>query len=306
MWNDTHFTTQIPTRRLDDYLAAQINKAEQVVEIANSNNVDLITHAGDVFDNPRVSFEIVQHVIGVFHKFKAPMLAVVGQHDITGHNIESYKRSPVAVLEQANVLKLLSGSDPIILGDIHVYGCSFGDKIPKPQNKEAYNILVLHGNISYDKNMQSFAGSIDPKQMLSKHKTYDVIHCGDYHYPFYVHAGKRAILNAGSLMRKSISEQDMARTPQVVIWDTNSCKETVVELKVENLQDILDMKETSTLYDSSLNADILAFAQELQSEGASNHNWRTTLRNVLEKNGTSSSVETRLNEIISDCCVRES
>ena len=151
-----------------------------------------------------------------------PVGAIFGQHDISGHNASTFIRSPLHVLESSRRVTML-GEEPEYLdgnGTVAFYGASFGQPIPKPRWEKDFNVLVIHAMIG-DKELWPGQELAKPKGFLRKHPNFDLVLCGDYHYPFQQEYQGRWILNAGCLMRKTIGERDQKLIPGVHLFDTH-------------------------------------------------------------------------------------
>ena len=68
-----------------EYLsAARVETIEKILELAKEENVDVILAAGDLFEYPRPTPEVVAAVAKVLQRSKVPIYAIPGNHDLYG------------------------------------------------------------------------------------------------------------------------------------------------------------------------------------------------------------------------------
>ena len=68
-----------------EYLsAARVETIEKILELAKEENVDVILAAGDLFEYPRPTPEVVTAVAKVLQRSKVPIYAIPGNHDLYG------------------------------------------------------------------------------------------------------------------------------------------------------------------------------------------------------------------------------
>ena len=64
--------------------AARVETIEKILELAKEENVDVILAAGDLFEYPRPTPEVVAAVAKVLQRSKVPIYAIPGNHDLYG------------------------------------------------------------------------------------------------------------------------------------------------------------------------------------------------------------------------------
>jgi predicted phosphodiesterase len=214
---------------------------------------------------------------------------VWGNHDVAGVSALTLPTSPLSVLKSAGVINLLNNepyTPPQTLhqtGNITIYGAGFGEEIPIPKDVIAYNILVIHAMIG---NRQLFPSQEleNPKRFLKQNPGYSLIICGHYHYRFIETFEGRAILNAGALVRESISEFDTNHKPGIVIFDTDTNKAEVIELTFEPVEKVFDLTPTVKRDNTLLNK----FIERLKTGSKSaTSGWKQVLANVIKEKRTS-------------------
>jgi len=178
------------------------------------------------------------------------MLGVLGQHDVSFHSVETFGKAAVGVMEAAEFWVLLSDKPYSLPDGVSIYGAHYGQQVPEPVNAEAFNILVVHASIGSQPLFPGHDLTL-PENFLRRHPKYGLVICGDYHYSFDVELGKRRIINAGCLLRKTASLRDLEHVPKVAIVSCGKEMELEIEwiavkhLPVEEVfkSDVLENRE---------------------------------------------------------------
>ena len=76
---------------------------------------------------------------------------------------------------------------------------------------------------------------------------YEIVFCGHYHYPFDILLGHTRYINPGSLMRSTITELKLKRTPEVILVDDTTFEIQHIPLKVKPLEEISNSLEENKL-----------------------------------------------------------
>ena len=228
--------TTNPENRVDLFFEIQYNKIEQILHIAVKNECDYILQAGDIMDNPRPSFELIEKYVSLFRKYKIgenlKILHVWGQHDMrfrTKERTATKLFNFLGYLEEVNGVKKLSP-------DIDLYGCSWGDEIPKIEYsiEDKFNILLIHATIADKPQWVGHEDFLKSDTLFKKHP-FDIILCGDNHHPVFYENKSQMIVGCGCIVRKTIAESDLI--PHVYILDIEEKDLTYnlkkVELKYE-------------------------------------------------------------------------
>lgn len=198
-----------PISRLDEFRVTQFSKLKEIFSLAKLE--DTIVTVGDVFDDPVPTMRLVNQFIGFLDAFDATVFTVIGNHDVYGGNSEALDRSALGVLVNSGFIKLIP-QDGIDLGNsIWLSGCNVDQNIPPRPSDAETAILVVHRPI--------FPPAMDPmitpycKPQDLEAYGYDIVLCGDYHYPFWEQCGKTLVYNTGALMRETASDTNMHRSP---------------------------------------------------------------------------------------------
>lgn len=298
---DTHFDNHRPDRRLDaDYFATMLGKLIQVVKIYKEHGCKVLLQAGDFFNSFRASDEIKSALIAYLREEELRICCVYGQHDIAGHSETTFKNSPLRVLEASGVVKILGDefycvglkeSDPI-----YFYGASFGQRVPKPVDADAYNVLVVHQMIG-DEPLFPGQDIQHPRAFLRKKLEYNLILCGDYHYRFVEESKGRFCINAGAMVRKTIADKDLALKPAVVVFDTDERAYEIIELDVEPAELIFDISRQKKKGEEDYSA-LLAFLENLKKSQGTTIGWKEILLHLLDEDAADDSVRKMIDECI--------
>jgi len=287
---DLHLSLKKPANRLDDdYIGTILGKLDQIHQIAIQKKCDIIVQVGDFFDTSVICDRLKTILIEKLKDWIKPIYAIYGQHDISGHNASTFERSPLRVLAAAGCLTILGKSPRTFQScPVALYGASFGQDVPDPQVEEEFNVLVIHDMIG-DKPLFPGHELTRPKSFLKQHPKYDLVLVGDYHYSFQQEYRGRWMLNAGAVIRKTISERDQKLIPSVKIFDTESKQIETVALKVAPVDSILNIKASQK--EKNKNQELENFIKSLQEEGAGkNVNWESLLLQIYKEKETSTEV----------------
>jgi DNA repair exonuclease SbcCD nuclease subunit len=296
---DTQFTNKAPQRRVDNYFQTQMRKFGQALTIFEENRCSCIVQPGDFFDSPGVSNRVKSYVISLLNAcFKSGFVAFDkiyccwGQHDVTGHSKYTLPNSSLAVLEAAEVVKILS-EEPVVVGRVSeddgtrvcLYGAGFGEDIPEPY-EDCYNILVTHRMIG-DRPLWPGQELVGPRNFLREHPGYNLCICGDYHYRFVEQWNGRTIVNVGALVRKTISEYDLKHKPAVGVFDTSNNSLKIFELEVELVEKVFDLSREVKKQDNSILAELV---EKLKQGSGKLLGWKHILSKALDERRSSSDV----------------
>lgn len=209
---DTHFQDDRPISRKDDYYQAQMRKFHWCLQQA-----PVMLHAGDFFHRPRCSHKLLYDLIHLIRESGTEILVVPGQHDLIGHNLESICRTPLGVLAEAGVVRLLLNQKERIrvrnngkLYELYVYPAPFGCDWPEDPQGGEYSILLIHRLILGPNKEGFFLGMVaDDAHKLLSNSLFNLIVSGDNHTTFtFVSPRGNRIFNPGSMMRRTKDQAD--------------------------------------------------------------------------------------------------
>lgn len=219
--SDLHLLWENPVARLDNLAEIQFLKLKYILDYAQKKNA-LILQAGDFFNRPR-SWHLLPKVTQLLRDYQVPIFAVFGQHDTYLYSHETRGSTNLGELEAAGLVHILDYSQYIIEHDdlygmpIHLYGASHGTKVYPPNDRTAFNILVVHKSIGHRGTEHGAKSSA--AAFLKKHKQYDLILCGDIHQRFKVKIGDRYIINTGAILRRTARQYNFLHEPMFFVWE---------------------------------------------------------------------------------------
>lgn len=220
--SDFHITSKQPRSRIGNIIKDFKAKLRFIFKMAEDNNADIL-QAGDLFNSPR-DISALYEFLKVRSKFsKIKIYSIFGQHDSYFRNQRVLNN--LSILEKANQIILLKNK-PIQINNINLYGCNWGDDIPKPE-KDKFNILVIHKSIN-DKPLfpgHEYTNAIS----FLKNNEFNLILTGDIHQKFIKSKYERIIVNTGPILRREFNEYNLSHKPQMFLFDTRepNCIETI-------------------------------------------------------------------------------
>lgn len=295
---DTHFSDRCPEKRTDvNFFDTQIGKFRQIIDIFKEYNCDVMLQPGDFFDSPSVNNYVISTLIELLREKDIKIYCVWGQHDVVGHSGATLQRSPLRILEAADVVKIVNQEGTRIGPKVDLYGCSYGCKVPSIIEEADFNILLIHAMIG-GKELYPGQDIVSPQKFVKDNNEFNLVVCGDYHYSFYEEHNDCVVLNAGCLVRKTISERDLRHKPSVFICDVsrNICTvERQIGLSIEHVDTIFDRSEDS----KKENSELLRFIESLKTSGQNFVAWSDILLRMYEKKNIGEEIK----KLIDECMV---
>lgn len=246
-FTDSHLMARTPARRTGDFERDMMAKMYWLLITALERNVDAIVCGGDLFDMPRPSYRLAVRIMKLIRDSGLPWLHVLGNHDIMGHNPDTYIHGALAFFEQLPNFHILKDYElgGHVLRAVH-YRHGVEELTDWPALGEKPEVIFSHSMITPGK--APFAHVL-PKDIRTRAR---LVLCGHYHDPWgYVvtHAelsdeqkkaladGLQGILqckreerllllqpdavtlfiNPGSLARVSFLAHNLGRTPRALV-----------------------------------------------------------------------------------------
>jgi DNA repair exonuclease SbcCD nuclease subunit len=234
--SDIHGTDKTPIARKDNIAETFEKKFTFIIDYANKHNCSIL-QAGDLSDSSRNWSTLCFLSKQLSRMLSNQFLTVFGQHDMYMRSKpESKTPTTMLALINAGLVQPL-GSNPICFEDVGepyfesvcVYGSSWQEKIPKPEEGAGKNILVLHSSISVAKEYPGHE-FIKPLFFMKKHPEFDLILVGDIHRQFEIEYKGRRLINTGPLLRLQATTYNMTHRPCFYVWDSkyNSIERVLV------------------------------------------------------------------------------
>jgi len=282
--SDLHITDKVPVARGEtDWFDVQKRYFTQLrnlqIRVSTSSNRVPVLIAGDIFDKPKPSPEVINFAID---ELPLSSFAVPGQHDLLHHSYDEILKSGFFTLVKADRLTLIESSGDWLNACWFCIGSPWGkgirDSFHEPST-DRKNILICHryiwteGGSDYDqapndKHIKAY------KRCL---RDYKVAIFGDNHKSFLAEIGNCTVFNGGCFIRRRSTERDY--TPQVcVIYDDGS----VVPVKLDTREDIWATNDEIMRKVETEDCVSDKFINELKKLGNTSLDFKTAVRRSLE------------------------
>lgn len=287
---DSHARNAIPRARRDDFMAAQERKWRFKLELARRSPP--LIEAGDLFDQARSDQELEQRLISLFREYQVEILCIPGQHDLPDHSLKQYRRSSMAVLEAAGVIRVLTKDrGPIIhMNGWAFWGCAWGEEPDETMvDWKRRNMLIWHKMVTSDP-LWPGQELVQPGRLLRLYPQYDVMVTGDNHGTIVKRVkdggrdGKgRILINPGSMMRQTAIQVDH----QSCVFRLNDDM-TPEQIFLPIEPDVLDLTQLNE--EKARDSRFEAFAERLETPAELGLEFNTNLKLYLEANPVRESV----------------
>lgn len=259
---DTHYRDDKPKGRTDDIMKAQFDELGEVLEICRDEDVDAVLHGGDFFNTKKPSHRLVVHILDWCKLLARPVIGVIGNHDITGYNLESVENSGLGVLFESGAVERLDAAewekDKIVIKAVHSSLKFETDYMFDSKYDDYVKIIISHNYVIPADDMPW--GFIHPKDIKTNA---NLVLCGHYHTPFDYSDGKTRWINPGSISRWKLTERD--HIPQVLLITVEKGEAKVVYQPLKTAKpgnEIFDLDTVEAQKQQERN--IAQFAQSLE------------------------------------------
>ena len=249
-----------PQSRTDDWASTILGKVEQVGQIAKDVHADGVLDGGDFFhikSPTRNSHEIVRRVAEVHKGYPCPVWANVGNHDLKYGSLEFLDESPLSVLFSSGVFQRLYDQYEAVFDQggvkVRVVGIPYhGTKYDLNRftgivkGDEDYLVVIAHCLASPTGGTLFEAEDVIGYKQLVNYDP-DVWCFGHWHKNQGIKeiARGKYVVNIGSLSRGSLSQDDLARTPECTVlrFSKQAITFEPVKLKVAAPDDVFNLAE---------------------------------------------------------------
>lgn len=259
---DTHYRNDTPKSRIDDILKAQLQELGEIAELVHEHDVDAIIHGGDFFDTKNPPHKLVVDLIAWCKHIEVPIYVCIGNHDVTGYNLDSVKNSGLGVLFESYAAEPLNEKvfekEKIVLRGVHSTK-DFKFLYEFDKKYDGWTKIALSHNYIIPSDTMPF-DFIHPKDIPSNA---DFVLCGHYHVPFDYSTSTTRWINPGALSRWTISERD--RKPTVLLLNIVDGKTTVEYIELKSSRpgcELFDVEELAL--EKARDADISSFVKSLE------------------------------------------
>ena len=225
---DLHIKYVAPTFRKETYFQELKDKINQINIVAQENNAKVLC-LGDFFNSyvedyfELIIYELADMIYG--------WQSLIGNHDCKSVD-GNLKGTSFGVLVQMNTIKIPTCGS---FDYFHYYNRN------QFTGKSINQVAFIHDYIMPKGTKEKF----EYKECFEN--DYKVVFCGHYHYPFDVVVGGTRYINPGSLMRSTVKELELNRTPEVILLDSDTLQVTHIPLKVKPLQEVSNSLEENKL-----------------------------------------------------------
>lgn len=217
-YTDTHYRDTQPKSRIDDVLASQFAELGDIMNISVEHQVDALLHGGDFFDTKKPSHQLVIHLLNWVKTLNKPILGIIGNHDVTGYNLDSVKNSGLGVLFESGAVDKIDNYEwqntKVVVKAVHSTVNFETEYMFEEKYKDYFKIVLSHNYVIPADDMPW--GFIHPKDIKTNA---DLVLCGHYHVPYDYTNGKTRWINPGAISRWKVSERN--HMPQVLLITVN-------------------------------------------------------------------------------------
>lgn len=276
--SDTHIRSTVPVGRVDNFLETQWNKWNQIQSICVTKKVELVLQAGDLFDRPVQPFDFLIKYADLFSRFPCDIMAIPGQHDKFMRS-DDLTKTAFGLYEYFGLIKVLSDGQALL-------------------SKDGLKILLVHDMIGttplYPGHQYTRA-----QDYLMNHPQFDIILCGDYHYPFFIQTKdkKRTILNTGCLLRMTRDEKMLTHRPHVWLYNTVTDYWELIYLRIESAEKVFLSAVESTIIQQDMH-QLYAFIEKLKKQGNLGLDYLSVLDEYYKEHETSTEIKEIINEVL--------
>jgi len=296
---DTHFRLNAPIGRKDNFRETVLRKWQFIIDTAIQNDIQTILQPGDLFDSPNLSLSTIEfsRILMQLQEHSIDLITIPGQHDMMmrSKNIQNTQMGFFYTMRLLNI----AGQKPIhkfasIYGNHFGNNYEFEDEFILNKNDD-YRILLTHDMIG-DKPLFPGHELKDTEQFLEEHSEFDLIICGDYHYPYHYSINDRHIVNCGCLVRLSRDERDINRHPYILIAEFyNKVEFTKIDIPIELPELVfnpIDEKDDFEHYDLDL------FIEKLKRKEKIGIGFLDNLLAFYKEHDVSNEIKTLIEEVL--------
>lgn len=291
---DNHLRLSVPRARRDDFTQAMEKKLRFILGLARQSPPLIV--AGDFLDVARSDQELEQWLIGLLREYQVEIICVPGQHELPDHSLSQYKRSSLAVLEAAGVIRVLSKKRGPFFFDKGwaAWGCAWGETPDKSmQDQHHRNMFIWHKMVTADP-LWPTQEIVQPGRLLREYPWYDLIVTGDNHQTVLEATnldgyGKvRRLINPGSMMRQTAAQVD--HKPCVFSYETNENGHGLLwRHDLPTAPDVIDLSQLQEK--KARDGRIEVFVERLETPAELGLEFEANLKAYLEANPVRESVK---------------
>ncbi len=293
--SDWHIQKDKPAYRTDEnYVDTIFCKIEWIFNLAKEKNIKYVLQAGDLFDTHNPPYNLALRLLELIDEYDLHLLIVAGQHDQRYHTTQ-LDNTIMGLLKTYPRITLLE-EEPFKIGDVNIYGAGWGERIPKPQNKDCFNVLVTHKMIVDDKLWKS-QESFTQGNIFIRVTAYDLTLSGDNHKTFEFLKDKKSLVNCGSLMRTKSNQVNHVPC----VWTFDLSKSNSVQgcldqhfVEIDDIEEIMDLEQSKI--DKSKDSELEEYINKLNDSRMVFLKFTNTLDNVVSESNVNKGVIAFINK----------
>lgn len=272
---DTHIRGNTPENRLDNLGDTLKIKLNEVVEIADKYEVDYILHGGDFFDVASPSLAVTGEFLEIFKKFKVPIYAISGNHDLFGANLQTLPRTLLGFIARLGFINLLMPGEKVYLNKhnvtLQLTGQPYHYDIDIRPRELDYHVIkenadiaihMVHGMLA---NQEEFPGNHTLVADILETKA-DITLSGHNHLGFgQLEIEGKHFINPGALIRLTNHKREIERKVGVTLINLegkNIKCETIYLNSAPKGDEVLDRSKIEAK--ASLDLKLERFTQEIK------------------------------------------
>lgn len=264
--SDWHLREDKPICRLDDdWIQTQTNILNFIVTTANVMNANILL-AGDVFDTPKVSPQVVNMFLNALSKLENTCYVIAGNHSLLWHKQEYLMKSSIGIL-QAHEYKNIKYLPCQEIENAETF-THYAEVTPE--------IVMVHA-LTFPSLEEKPFGSVGytADQIQEIFSNYKYIIVGDYHRG-YIKNGTSKLINCGCITIQDAGDIDYNPVIYYVNTDTDEIKTIYLPSNIELLtrEHITNQKER----DERINA----FIEIVKNNGTITLSFDKNLENALQ------------------------
>lgn len=302
MTGDWHIQMENPSSRIDDYKLALESKTDQLLNACLRLNADLVM-PGDMFSKVQTDNEFIIYNLKLLKKFKendVKVIAVFGNHDVYRTQAELEDKTPLKILEEAGLVKILRRGDTIEYNNLKIYGFGYYDELT-PALKEDNGIK--HMAIIHKFYQQSQYKEFNIQYNKLEELGYDFALCGHDHIAYETDIRPYCtVFRPGALMRGTVHDYNFTRGVFFVYLNTENFKSEMVQLNVRPMSEV--MAETKVIEKiEKQEMDFKEYTKSMENviNKEKDYNNLTEIeKRILNKDGYTNESKNLLIEIIKD------
>jgi len=273
---DIHISDVNPRSRTDNFKETILGKLDQLRGAANKLKADAVLLTGDIYNlkaPTKNSHDLNRELIELFKKFKCPIFAIPGNHDLTADDLETLPEQPISVLFASGYVKNLSHEVITKKGlKVSLVGIPFKKTFEiedlKMPSKEGFaaQVCLMHiyagpkaGNL-FKERLYGY----DELSTLSP----DVYVIGHYHEDQGIQwLDKKCFVNLGSISRGTIAEERLDHKPKfgfIKISEDGTITADSIPLTIKPAEEVFDLKKRDE--EKKENVDIQKYVEHLVAE----------------------------------------